>query len=165
LSVEDVLPPSVKSFDAVRNQLATDWARDAQRHSQEQAAAKLLATVKGGKSLADAAAVAGVTVRRTPLITRGGTAEGVPSQLAQALFTMKPGEATMVETNDGFIVAVPADIIDTDPKDDPTGYSQVRQVVTRSIGADLATVFADALRTRAEPRINQPVLDTVTGQP
>jgi peptidyl-prolyl cis-trans isomerase D len=165
LSVEDVLPPSVKSFDAVRDQLATDWARDAQRHSQELAAAKLLATVKSGGSLADSAAVAGVTVRRTPLITRGGAAEGVPSQLAQALFNMKPGEATMVETNDGFIVAVPAEIIDTDPKDDPTGYSQVRQVVTRSIGADLATVFADALRTRAEPRINQPVLDTVTGQP
>jgi len=165
LSVEDVLPPSVKSFDTVRDQLASDWTRDAQRHAQEQAAAKLLATVKGGRSLADAAAVAGATVRRTALITRGGATEGVPAQLAQALFTMKPGEATMVETNDGFIVAVPAETIDTDPKDDPTGYGQVRQVVTRSVGADLATVFADALRTRAEPRINQPVLDTVTGQP
>ena len=165
LSVEDVLPPSVKSFDTVKDQVATDWTHDAQRHAQEQAAAKLLAEVKSGKSLADAAAVAGVTVRRTPLITRGGAAEGMPPQLGQILFGMKPGEPTMVETNDGFIVAVPAEIIDTDPKDDPTGYGQVRQVVARSIGSDLATVFADALRTRAEPRINQPVLDTVTGQP
>ena len=49
-----------------------DWTRDAQRHAQEQAAAKLLAAVKGGQSLADAAAVAGVTVRRTPLVARGG---------------------------------------------------------------------------------------------
>ena len=38
--------------------------------------------MKGGQSLADAATVAGVTVRRTPLVTRGGAAEGMPPQLA-----------------------------------------------------------------------------------
>jgi peptidyl-prolyl cis-trans isomerase D len=164
LSVEDVLPPSVKPFDAVKDQVTADWTRDAERHSQEQAAAKLLTAVKGGQSLADAAAVAGVTVRRTPLVTRGATDEGVPPQLAQVLFGMKQGEPTMVETNDGFIVAVLAEIVDTDPKADPTGYGQVRSVVARSISNDLATVFADALRARAQPQINQSVLDTVTGQ-
>jgi peptidyl-prolyl cis-trans isomerase D len=164
LSVEDVLPPAVKSFDLVKDQVAADWTRDAQRHAQEQAAAKLLTEVKGGKTLADAAAVAGVTVRRTPLVTRGGAAEGMPPQLEQTLFGLKPDAPTMVETNDGFIVAVPAEIVATDPKADPTGYSQVRQAVTRSIGTDIASVFADALRTRAEPRINQTVLDNITGQ-
>ena len=95
-------------------------------HAQEQAAAKLLAAVKGGQSLADAAAVAGVTVRRTPLVTRGGAAEGMPPQLEQALFALKKGEPTMVETGDGFIVAVPAEIVEADPKADPAGYDQVR---------------------------------------
>ena len=164
LSVEDVTPPAVKPFDTVKEQVAADWTRDVQRHAQEQAAAKLLAAVKGGQSLADAAAVAGVTVRRTPLIARGGAAEGMPPQLEQALFTLKQGEPTMVETGDGFIVAVPAEIVEADPKADPAGYGQVRQAVARSIGTDLASVFADALRARAEPRINQPVLDNVTGQ-
>jgi peptidyl-prolyl cis-trans isomerase D len=164
LSVEDVLPPAVKSFDTVKDQVAADRMRDAQRHAQEQAAAKLLADVKGGRSLADAAAVAGVTVRRSPLVTRRGTAEGMPPQLAQVVFGLKPGEPTMVETGDGFVVAVPAEIIDTDPKADPTGYGQVREVVTRSISSDLANVFADALRTRAAPSINQPIVDNVIGQ-
>jgi hypothetical protein len=40
----------------------------------------------------------------------------------------------------------------------------VRQAVGRSIGTDLASVFADALRTRAAPRINQPVVNNVSGQ-
>ena len=164
LSVEDVTPPAVKPFDDVKEQVAADWTRDAQRHAQEQAAAKLLAAVKGGQSLADAAAVAGVTVRRTPLVTRGADAEGMPPQLAQALFGLKQGEPTMVETGDGFIVAVPAEIVEADPKADPAGYGQVREAVARSIGSDLATVFADALRERAQPRINQPVVDNVTGQ-
>jgi peptidyl-prolyl cis-trans isomerase D len=164
LSVEDVLPPAVKPFDSVKEQVTTDWTRDAQRHAQEQAAAKLLTALKGGQSLADAAAVAGVTVRRTPLITRGGTAEGIPPQLAQVLFGLKPGEPTMVETTDGFVVAVPAEIIEADPKSDPTGYGQVREAVTRSISSDIANVFADALRTRAAPSINQPIVDNVIGQ-
>jgi len=164
LSVEDVTPPTAKPFDAVKEQVAADWTRDAQRHAQEQAAAKLLAAVKGGQSLADAAAVAGVTVRRTPLVTRGETVEGMPRQLEQPLFTLKQGEPTMVETGDGFIVAVPAEVVEADPKADPTGYGQVRQAVTQSIGSDLASVFADALRERAQPRINQSALDNVTGQ-
>jgi peptidyl-prolyl cis-trans isomerase D len=164
LSVEDATPPSVKPFDAVKEQVTADWTHDAQRHTQEAAAAKLLAAVKGGQSLADAAAVAGVTMRRTPLVGPGAAAEGMPQQLAGPLFALKQGEPTMVETSDGFVVAVPAEIIQADPKADPAGYSQVRQAVSRSIGSDLASVFADALRERAQPRINQSALDNVSGQ-
>jgi peptidyl-prolyl cis-trans isomerase D len=164
ISVEDVAPPSIKPFDEVKEQVAADWARDVQRHAQEQAAAKVLAAVKGGQSLADAATVAAVTVRRTPLVTRGAGAEGIPQQLAQPLFGLKPGEPTMVEAGDEFIVAVPAEIVEANPEADPAGYGQVREAVSRSIGGDLAAVFADALRVRAQPRINQPVLDNVIGQ-
>jgi hypothetical protein len=71
----------------------------------------------------------------------------------------------MVETPDAFIVAVLGEIVEADPKTDPAAYDQIRAVVTRSVATDIGTVFADALRTRAEPRINQPVLDSITGQP
>ena len=164
LSVEDVIPPSVKPYDTVKEQVAADWTHDAQRHAEEQAAAKLLAAVKGGQSLADAAAVAGVTVRRSPLVTRGSTDEAVPAQLQQVLFGLKKGEPAMVETGDGFIVAVLADVVEADPKADPAGYGQTRVAVARSIAGDLAITFTDALRARAQPRINQPVLDSITGQ-
>ncbi len=164
LSVENVTAPAVKPFDTVKDQVAADWTRDARRRAQEQAAAKLLAAVKGGQSLADAATVAGVTVRRSPLVGLGAAAEGMPPQLQKPLFALKQGQPTMVETADGFIVAVPAEIVEADPKADPAGYGEVRQAVARSIGTDLASVFAEALRARAQPRINQPVLDNVTGQ-
>ena len=42
-----------------------DWERDARRREQEAVAAKLLAAVKGGTSLQDAATVAGLRVERT----------------------------------------------------------------------------------------------------
>jgi peptidyl-prolyl cis-trans isomerase D len=88
----------------------------------------------------------------------------MPSQLEQPLFALKQGEPTMVETPDGFIVAVPAEIVKADPKSDPAGYAQVRQAVLRSVGSDLASVFTEALRERAQPRINQTALDNITGQ-
>lgn len=165
ISVEDVIPSAEKPFDTVKQQVAIDWTHDAQRHAEEAAAAKLLTAVKGGQSLADAAAVAGVTVRRSPEVTRGATTEGMPPQLQQVLFGLKPGEPTMVETPDGFIVAVPAQIEAANPADNPAGFDQLRTVVNRSIATDVSTVFADALRERAHPRINQSVLDNITGQP
>jgi peptidyl-prolyl cis-trans isomerase D len=164
LSVEDITLPGKKPFAEVEQQVVMDWTNDTKRRLEEQAAAKLLAAVKGGQTLADAATVAGVTVRRTPLVTRGASMEGVPQQLAEPLFALKQGEPTMVETPEGFVVAVPAEIVEADPKADPAGYAQVRQAVGRSVGTDLASVFADALRTRAAPRINQPVVDNVSGQ-
>ncbi len=163
LSVEDITPPAPKPFDEVKQQVAADWTRDAERHAQEAAAAKLFAAVKGGQSLADAATVAGGTVRRTNLVTRDGSAEGVPPELARALFGLKPGEPTMVETPEAFVVAVPAEIIEPDPKADPAGYDQLRTAVERSVATDLATVFVQALQERAKPQINQQVVDNISG--
>lgn len=165
LSVEDVIPPAEKPFDTVKQQVTADWTHDAQRHAEEAAAAKLLTAVKGGQSLADAAAVAGVTVRRTPEVARGSKTEGMPPQLQQALFGLKPGEPTMVETPDGFVVGVPAQIEEANPAANPAGFDQLRAAVNRSIATDLSSVLADALRARANPRINQSVLDRITGQP
>ena len=149
-----------KPFDEVKEQVAADWTRDAQRRAQEQAAAKLLAAVKGGQTLADAATVAGVTVRRTPLVTRGASMEGVPQQLAAAAVRPEAGRAHH-GGNAGAGSSWPCLRRSSrpDPKADPAGYAQVRQAIGRSIGTDLASVFADALRTAPQPQINQPVVD------
>ena len=63
VSVEDIIPPAAQAVR--RGQAAGDrrtGRADQQRHAAEAKAAKLLTAVKGGQSLADAAAVAGVPV-------------------------------------------------------------------------------------------------------
>jgi peptidyl-prolyl cis-trans isomerase D len=164
LSVEDVIPPAVKPYDQVKDQVLADWTHDAVRHTQETAAAKLLTAVKQGQKLADAAAVAGVPVRRTPLTGRAQAVSGMPPELLRPLFDLKPGEPTMVETADGFLVAVPAEIQEPDPAKDPADYDQVRTAMTRAMGNDVAEIYAQALRDRAQPRINQANLDSIGGQ-
>ena len=161
LSVEDITPPGEKPFASVRDKVATDWAFDQERRTQNEAATKMMTAVNGGQSFSDAATVAGVQPRMTPLVTRGQSAEGMPPELQRVLFGLKKGEATMVETAEGFIVAAVAEIVEPDPKTDQAGYDQTRTTIRQSIEGDLANVFSEALRQRTNPRINRQNFDQI----
>jgi peptidyl-prolyl cis-trans isomerase D len=162
LELEDVTPAAQKPFDTVKDQVKADWTRDAIHKEQETVAAQVLSEVKGGMSFADAAAKAGLTVRRSPLTGRATPEEGVPQELLRPLFAAKQGEPVMVETPDGFVVAVPAAIDQPDPKADPADYAKVRQALMRAIGDDIELTFAKALRDRTPPKVNQKLLDQIS---
>ncbi|MBV9655030.1 MAG: peptidyl-prolyl cis-trans isomerase [Acetobacteraceae bacterium] len=161
LAVEDVTPASPRPFAEVADAVRADWTHDAIRHAQEAAAAHLLAATKGGQSIEDAAAVAGLRTRRTPLTGRSEAAEGVPAPLLRPLFSLKPGEPTMVETPDGFVVAVLGDVETPDHTTDPAGYARLQDALARSLGNDTEIVLAQALRDRAQPRVNARQLDSL----
>jgi peptidyl-prolyl cis-trans isomerase D len=161
VTVEEIHPPVAKPFAEVAEQVKADWTSDAIRHEQEEGAAKALGAVKGGQSLADAATVAGVTLRRLPAVGRSEPVEGVPAQLVTPLFGMKKGEATMIETADGFTVATLADIVEADPDKDPIGFGQMRDSFVRQLTQDVQGVFAAAVRDRLHPRINPTAVDNL----
>jgi len=161
LEVEDVIAPALRPYDEIKERVLDDWKQDQQKRLQEQAAARMLEALKGGQSFSDAAVVAGVVPRLTPLVTRAQPSEAVPLELQRAMFQMKKGEPTMVETPEAFIVATLVEIVEPDPKADQPAYELVRGALTRSIGNDLTTVFTEALRQRADPRINQKNYDQI----
>jgi peptidyl-prolyl cis-trans isomerase D len=164
LRVEDVIPPAPKPFAQVRDTVLTDWRQDQQRHTQETAAAHLLTDVQHGQTLAQAAAGLGLTVTRTPLTGRDRAVSGMPPELLRPLFGLKPGEPTMVEEPEAFIVAVPAEILAPDTTSNPTGYEQVRTALRQSLAQDVGEIFTQTLRDQAHPSINQANLDSISGQ-
>ncbi len=159
LSVLEITPPAAKPMEEVADAVRADWTRDAIRHEQEEAAAKLLGAVQGGQHLSEAAA--GLQVQRLPAIGRAPGAAGVPEQLVQPLFGLKQNEATMVETPDGFIVAELVEIQHADPNADPIGYGQVRDSLAKAIGDDVQSVLTGALRQRASPTVNATQLNSL----
>lgn len=161
LSLEAVTPPGKKPFEAVRDAVADDWKQDQRRHFQEQAATAMLTAVQGGKSFSDAATIAGVTPRLGPLVTRNAANPDMPAELQRRLFGMKKHEVTMVETTDGFVVGQLTQVVKPDAAADKAGYEQARTAINRTVQSDLATVFVDAVRQRAEPQINQRAVDSV----
>ena len=159
ITLEEIVPPGLKQLADIRESVADDLKRDRQRRTQEEIAARILAAVRGGQSLEDAATVANVTFVRTPPTGRAEPAAGVPRELVAPLFGLKKGEATMVETAEAFLVGVAADIIVADPAADGPGYTRTRAALAESLGGDTDTSFVTAVRTRAQPRINQKLLD------
>ena len=121
----------------------------------------MMVAVQDGKSFSDAATVAGVTPKLSPLVTRNQGSADVPPELQRVLFGLKKNEATMVETPEGFVVAQLAEIVKPDAAADKAGYDQARAAIAKSIGNDMATVFVDALRRRAKPQTNQQAFDSV----
>ena len=121
----------------------------------------MMVAVQDGKSFSDAATVAGVTPKLSPLITRNQGSAEVPQELQRVLFGLKKNEATMVETPDGFVVAQLAEVVKPDAAADKTGYDQARAAIAKSISNDMTTVFVDAVQRRAKPQTNQQAFDSV----
>lgn len=161
LTVDDVIPAGEKPFDAVRDGVNDDWRADQRRHSAEEQAAAMLKAVKDGKNFSDAAHDAGVTPKLSGLVTRTQPDPSLPRQVQQILFGLKKGEPTMVDTGEGFLVATPVEIVAPDPGADTAQYEQLRTAVTKTVSNDLTTVFTEALRLRANPRINQANVDQI----
>jgi peptidyl-prolyl cis-trans isomerase D len=161
LTLEAITPPGKKPFDAVKAQVAEDWKQDQRRRAQDQAATAMMVAVQGGTPFSDAATVAGVTPKLSPLVTRSQGSADMPAALQRVLFGMKKGEATMVETPDGFVVAQLTEVVRPDANADKAGYDQARSAITKSIDNDMATVFVDAVRRRAKPQTNAQAFDSV----
>ena len=162
ITVDDETAPASRPYEAVEVLVRENWERDTRRKEQEVVAARLLAAVRAGGSLDDAATVAGLRVERTPPISRSAPTPGVVPQLIQPVFALKPSEATLVETPDGFLVARLAEVAAPDPAADTTGAAQIRTALLQSLTEDVAATYASALRERAKPTVNRAMLESLS---
>jgi len=163
--VEDATAAAPKPFAEVEAAVREDWLHAARRKSQEAAAAGLLAAAQAGGSLEDAATVAGLRLQHTPPLSRGAPPPGSAPKLAEAAFTLKPREATMVETPDAFLVVAPGEVSVPETSADPLGAGQTRKQLAEAMGQDLQNTYASALRARLRPTVNQRVLDSIVQPP
>ena len=111
-AVDEVTKPAAQAPSTrCAPRVLADWQAEQVRHAVESEAAKLLATVNGGQTMLNAAWGSGQQVNRSPVLHRNQRTNGVSAELNQLIFTLKPGQATMVESNAGFIVARLAQVI------------------------------------------------------
>ena len=161
VEVEDVIEPKLKPFDEVKEQVQDRWEKTARRHEQDAAAAKLMSAAQASHSLDDAAVIAGLRAEKTPPVTRDGVNEHVPTEVQRLLFGLKQGETSMIETPGGFWVVQLTAVEDPAMANDPVGAAQFRDALTKALNQDMQIAFASALRARAQPRINGPLLDSL----
>ena len=161
LQVEETTEPKLKPFADVEEEVRANWEHAERRHAQDLAASKLMIDAQTRHSLDDAAVIAGLRADKTPPITRDGVDEHVPPQLQQAMFGLKQGDTTMVETPTGFWVVQLTAIDDPDMTKDPVGTAQYRDALSKALNQDVQIAFASALRARAQPKVNGAMLDSL----
>lgn len=165
VAVDQVIKPARKPFGAVRGQVLADWQREQVRHTEEADAARILGLVKSGQTLVNAAWGSGLQVTHSPPISRGKPAAGVPAELTQSLFTLHLHEATMAETNTGFVVAQLTEILPPDAKTDPLGMAQAREGLTRALHDDYLQMYAVAVRDTAKAVVRPGIVQGLIQQP
>ena len=165
IELRQVIPPALRPFESIEGTLRSAWITDARRREAEERAAALMAAVRGGKTMEEAAAEAGLTVQTVGPFSRDPSLPGgLPRELVAPVFELKVGEVTMAETQDGFAVAKLTGITPFDPSSDDAARARVRSEVEQRMQDELEDQFARAIRERAAVRINTQLLDQVTGR-
>jgi len=161
-----VVPPALRPFESVEEDVRLAFLTEARRRFQEERAAALLAAVRGGKPLAEAAPEAGLPTDRMGPFGRQPEAGGtpgltVPPELLPVLFGLRVNEPTMVPTPRGFAVAQLLEIVAADPAAAQDAVAAARRAAQAQAADDLEAQYAAALRARAEPRVNPTLLQQV----
>ena len=161
VQIREVIPPALRPFETVEAEVREAFLADARRRAQEERAAALLAAVRDGKTLAAAAAEAGLASREVGALRRDqrGGAAGVPPELLAPVFETPLHQATMVRTREGFAVAQVTEITRPDPDADPAALARLREEVEQAMAQDLEVQFLSALRARADVRVNPRLLE------
>jgi peptidyl-prolyl cis-trans isomerase D len=149
--VGSVTPPALRPLAEVEREVRAAWERAERRRAMEEQAAALIAETRAGRPLDEVARAAGWSPRRTEPFTRDVRGGAFPPQLAAALFALKRGEATMIETGSGFVVAAVAEIIPGAAEGPAIAARQ--QELAEALAGDLEAQFVQALRDRADVRI------------
>ena len=167
--LQEVIPSALKPFEAVAEQVRAAYLNDARRRSQEERAAALLAAVRGGKPLAEAAREAGLEARRIGPFPRQPEPQAdprtlPPPELLAPLFDTARSEATMAQAGDAFVVGQVVDILRINPDSDPLALGGVRSQVEQAMLNDLEGQYLEALRRAANVTYNPNLMGQVVSQ-
>ncbi|WP_137177240.1 peptidylprolyl isomerase [Roseomonas sp. AR75] len=165
VELRGVIPPALKPFASIEPEVRLAFINDAKRRTQEERAAALLAAVRGGQTLEEAARAAGIASDRLGPFGRrpepGTPGLTVPPELLGPLFAATLNEATMVPTRDGFAVAQLLEIVKPDAGAEAEALTNARRNAQAQAAEDLEAQFAAALRARADPRISPTLMQQV----
>jgi peptidyl-prolyl cis-trans isomerase D len=161
LRLDEVVPPTLRPFDEVRDEVDAAWRTDALTKALAARAIEVKAAVEGGTELSSFG-----IVDVTPSVTRDGFVEGTPETLLPAVFAMSEGELRVIEA-DGFAGVVQLDSIQPASTEGPEAR-ELRDGLTAQISQALAQdafqLFSNALVAEAGVTINDAAINAVHAQ-
>jgi peptidyl-prolyl cis-trans isomerase D len=165
VQVNDIIPPTLKPFNSVRQQVTTDW-RDKQRdEAAARKAAELAETLKGGGNFAALAKAAGLKVATTEAMTRfsSGREKEVSSRMLTSLFKAAIGGAWVspTPTSNGHVVGRLKSIERANPGADVAALKKLSIQLADGLAGDLLAQYQMALQDEYEVTVHRQVLESL----
>ncbi len=154
LRVEEIVPSALRPLDEVRDEIVANWQAEQRREATQARALAIVERIENGEPLAGIAVAEGLEIIDSKPFTRRG--EGVESKLLTPvlvgdMFRLQPGQASMAETGDGFVVAELKSIQPAGPSD--TG--DLASMIGNQITGDILRQFDAALRQEFQVEVDQ----------
>lgn len=161
LRLDEIVPPALKPFDAVVEQVMQDWRAATRAAALSARAAEIKAAVEAGANIG-ASGIVDVTLQ----ITRDGFIENTPADLLAAVFKMTPGETRIIDTQ-GFVGIVQLDAVIPAPQEGPDAEAlkaALSAQAGQAIAQDAFMLFSNALTAEAGISLNDAAISAVHAQ-
>ncbi|MGE3302561.1 MAG: SurA N-terminal domain-containing protein [Hyphomonadaceae bacterium] len=166
--VDQVIPAGVRTFEEVKPMLGLAWQAQRTGDAMRKIAEGIVAQVKGGKKLADAARAARAPVIATSqLIDRQRASRGDAPALGAAIFGAAKGEVVTAPDARGaaLLVAQVEDIERQDPAANAGLFAQAQKAADNFILTDMLTALQTAAVKAAKVKTNPKLVAQTIGLP
>lgn len=160
LRVDEVIEPTLRPLDEVRNQVIADAIIAAATQAVANAGTALQQRLTQGEAFGEL----GLTITPELNAIRRNFIPGTPQGFVDEVFTMTEGEARVVSDNTGLTVLVRLSGIAPVDMDDPTMIAEAEAIAARTgqgIAQDVYGVFTAAVQSRTDVSINQAAINAV----
>lgn len=158
LRLDGVTPPALRPLEDVRDEAIAGWQAEETRRQLIAKAEALKLRLDAGEAI-EALGPAD----RAEGLTRAGI---IPEELAEPVFTLAPGESTMVGTADGVYLLQLAEVLPPDAEDVSASFlrQSLEAQAAQGIAQDLFVYFAQSLVNEAGLTLDQAAINAVHAQ-
>lgn len=162
LRVESETPPEKKPLAEVRDDVIRLWRQNEQARLAREKAESIVARLNEGQELAAVAEAEGLSVARTPPVTRFQTdQEGLDPRIPPQLFEIGKGEAATFAAPGRQIVVKVTEILPPDSADRDARLARLKDQLDASLREDVFQQFLAALQQEFGVSVNQRLIDQV----
>ena len=162
LRLDGVTPPALRPYEEVTAELRDAWDAEALQQEITARAEARAQAIAGGASFEDQ----GLAPQAATSVSRRDPVEGTPADFVETLFTLQPGETSVLPTEGGAIV-LRLDAVEPAPADDENVVAErdaIASQVSGSIAQDVFDAFARQLQANTEVRIDDQAVSAVNAQ-
>lgn len=157
LRVDEIVPSKLRPLTDVRDEIVADWQAQQRREAAQERALAIVERIENGEKLSDIAPTEGLQIMESKPFTRnsdGAESELLTPVLISDLFRLEKGQATMAETDRGFVIA---ELKAVQPAG-PTNTEELGRMIGNQMTGDVLRQFDAALREEFDVEVDEAAL-------